>query len=256
MKIVAVIPARLASTRFPRKVLLPIDGMPMVEHVRRRALLCQGLDEVIVATCDQEIAELVTGAGGRVVLTSDTHLNGTTRVAEAIDSIDCSHVVLLQGDEPLMLPRHVEALMEAIRSEPDVLAWNLVAALDNPDELDRHSFVKCAVAAPHRILYCFRRSPFYSEFACNKHFSRKMLGIIAYRKDFLLKLTALPQSAIERDESIEQMRILENGFDFDFVEVSPSLPSINEPHELEEVLSLLRSDPEQQQILGTTLKRK
>ena len=155
-----------------------------------------------------------------------------------------------------MLPRHVEALMEAIRSEPDVLAWNLVAALDNPDELDRHSFVKCAVAAPHRILYCFRRSPFYSEFACNKHFSRKMLGIIAYRKDFLLKLTALPQSAIERDESIEQMRILENGFDFDFVEVSPSLPSINEPHELEEVLSLLRSDPEQQQILGTTLKRK
>lgn len=252
LKIVAVIPARLASSRFPQKVLLLIRGLPMVEHVRRRALLCSGLDEVVVATCDEEIAARVSQEGGRVVMTSCTHQNGTTRVAEAIESIDCTHVVLLQGDEPLLLPRHVEALLTAIRAEPDVPAWNLIAALGNADEMNRHSFVKCAIAAPHRILFCFRRSPFFSDFSYHWQFTRKMLGIIAYRKDFLLRLTKLPQSPIEGSESIEQMRILENGFNFNYVEVAPSLPSINEPHELDEVLHLLSMDPEQQQLLQAT----
>ena len=253
MKIVAAVPARLASTRFPRKVLLPIDGVPMVEHVRRRALLCQGLDEVIVATCDHEIADIVRMAGGKAVMTSNAHQNGTTRIAEAITSIDCTHVVLLQGDEPLLLPRHVEMLISAMRAEPGVPAWNLVGALEAADEMDRHSFVKCAVMQPNRILYCFRRSPFYSEFAHQRVLARKMLGVIAYRKDFLLQLTALPMSPSEAAESIEQMRILENGFDFRYVEVAPSLPSINEPHELEVALGVLRQDYEQRALIKTIL---
>jgi 3-deoxy-manno-octulosonate cytidylyltransferase (CMP-KDO synthetase) len=251
VKIAAVIPARLASTRFPRKVLLPIGGLPMVEHVRRRALLCPSLAEVFVATCDQEIADVVRAAGGKVIMTSDMHQNGTTRVAEAIGAIDCSHVMLLQGDEPLMLPRHLEGLAAAMRSEPEVGAWNLVARLDSPDETDRHSFVKCAITPPHRIMYCFRRSPCYSDFPTQTRFIRKLLGILAYRKDFLLQLTALPLAPVEAAESIEQMRILENGFALDYVEVAPSLPSINEPHELDEVLALLRDNPEQRDLLSS-----
>jgi len=253
MEIAAIIPARLASTRFPRKVVLPIEGLPMIEHVRRRALLCSGLSEVVVATCDNEIAELVGRAGGKAVMTSDDHQNGTTRVAEAIQSIRCSHVILLQGDEPLLLPRHVEKLVSAIEAEPEVPAWNLVGALETPEELDRHSFVKCAVAPPHRILYCFRRSPFHSSFSHQKVVARKMLGVIAYRKDFLLKLTTLPQTQCEAFESIEQMRILESGFNFEYVEVFPSTPSINEPHELGEALALLHSDVEQQAMLRMIL---
>lgn len=249
MKIAAIIPARLQSTRFPRKILLPIHGLPMVEHVRRRALMCSMLSEVVVATCDDEIADVVRGNGGRVIMTSDSHVNGTTRVAEAIDQVDCSHVLLLQGDEPLLLPRHVEALVQAISAEPSVGAWNLIGELDAEDELDRHSFVKCAIAAPHEILYCFRRSPNFSDFRTQKRFVRKMLGIIAYRKDFLLKLTCLPTSPIEKAESIEQMRILENGFGLSYVEVAPSLPSINEPAELEAVLESLSADSEQQRLL-------
>ena len=222
----------------------------MIEHVRRRALMCTGLSEVVVATCDQEIADVVRAAGGRVIMTSNSHINGTTRISEAAADVDCSHIILLQGDEPLMLPRHVEALTRAIVREPELVAWNLVAALNTKDELDRHSFVKCAVTAPHRILYCFRRSPNFSDFATQKGFVRKMLGIIAYRKDFLLALTALEPSLCESAESIEQMRILEHGFQLDYVEVTPSLPSINEPHELDEVLALLEADPEQQSLLA------
>jgi len=249
MKIAAVIPARLASSRFPGKVLLPIDGLPMVEHVRRRALLCDDLSEVVVATCDEEVAAMVGSHGGRAVMTSDAHQNGTTRVAEAIASIDCTHVVLLQGDEPLLLPRHVHALATAMRAQPDVPAWNLVAPVAEAEEMDRHSFVKCAVAQPDRILYCFRRAPYFSAFTEHRRFARKMLGIIAYRRDFLLRLTELPLSPGEKAESIEQLRILENGFPFHFVEVVPSLPSINEPHELDIVMDSLRTDPEQQRLL-------
>jgi len=249
MKIAAIIPARLKSTRFPNKILLPIHGLPMIEHVRRRALMCPSLSEVVVATCDEEIAEVVRGNGGRVIMTSDSHLNGTTRIAEAVAHVDCTHVLLLQGDEPLLLPRHVEALAQAVAAEPEVATWNLIGALDSLDELDRHSFVKCAIAPPHRVLYCFRRSPNFSDFATQKTFVRKMLGIIAYRKDFLQKLTSLPASPIETAESIEQMRILENGFDLSYVEVAPALPSINEPGELQEVLDCLSADLEQQSLL-------
>ncbi len=249
MKIAAIIPARLKSTRFPNKILLPIHGLPMIEHVRRRALMCPTLSEVVVATCDVDIAVAVRANGGRVIMTSDSHLNGTTRIAEAITKIDCSHALLLQGDEPLLLPRHVEALAQAIVAEPEIDTWNLIGALDSQDELDRHSFVKCAITLPHEIMYCFRRSPHFSDFDTQKTFVRKMLGIMAYRKDFLFKLTNLPASPIEIAESIEQMRIIENGFGLSYVEVAPALPSINEPGEIQEVLDCLAGDSEQQSLL-------
>lgn len=250
MKIAAVIPARLQSTRFPRKILTPIYGLPMIEHVRRRALMCKMFSEVIVATCDEEIADVIRENSGRVIMTSDQHINGTSRVAEAVKQVDCSHVVLLQGDEPLLLPRHVEAMVKAIVGEPEVAAWNLVADLTSDDELDRHSFVKCSVAEPHKILYCFRRSPCFSEFEVQKKFVRKLLGVIAYKKDFLSQLEGMPVSTIELAESIEQMRIIENGFQLSCVEVYPSLPSVNETFELQDVLNILSTDSEQKTLLN------
>ena len=112
MKTVAVIPAHLASVRFPEKILFDIHGLPMIEHVRRRALLANSLTEVYVATCDYRIAEVVTSYGGNVIMTNNLHKNGTTRVAEAIADVDCTHVVLLQGDEPLLLPRHIDSVIK------------------------------------------------------------------------------------------------------------------------------------------------
>ncbi len=250
MKIVAVIPARMASVRFPGKILFPFHGLPMIEHVRRRALMSGSVAEVIVATCDNDIAAVVRGFGGKVVMTANTHKNGTTRVAEAVRDIDCTHVMLIQGDEPLLLPRHIDTFAKAIEADPDGDAWNATGPIEHPDELERNSFVKCAIGAKDRILYCFRRSPCYSDFDTQKTFVRKMLGIIAYRKDFLLEITELLPSLIEQAESIEQMRIIENGYAITSVPVIPSLPSVNEPKETEIVLEYIRSNGEQMELLS------
>jgi len=249
MKIVAVIPAHLASVRFPRKILFLFHGLPMIEHVRRRALLSNAVSEVYVATCDQEIADVVRGYGGNVIMTTNTHKNGTTRVAEAIKDIDCTHVMLLQGDEPLMLPRHLDAFAEAIVAEPNGDAWNATGPIEKAEELDRHSFVKCTIGRSEKILYCFRRTPCYSEFEKQREFVRKILGIIAYRKDFLLSLTAMAESPIERYEFIEQMRIIENGFTIKSIAVEPSLPSVNEPGEVDVVLTYIQQNKEQANLL-------
>jgi 3-deoxy-manno-octulosonate cytidylyltransferase (CMP-KDO synthetase) len=254
IKLVAVIPAHLASVRFPRKILFPFHGLPMIEHVRRRALLSGVAADVVVATCDEEIAAAVRGFGGSVVMTANSHSNGTSRVAEAVQNIDCTHVMLLQGDEPLLLPRHLQAFGSAISADAAVDAWNATGPIEQLEELDRHSFVKCAVTPAGRILYCFRRTPGYSSFEKQLGFVRKILGIIAYRKDFLLRLTRLPPGAIEQAEFIEQMRIIENGFELRSVPVEPSLPSVNEPAEAEVVLESIRSDPEQQALLDRVLR--
>lgn len=221
----------------------------MIEHVRRRALLSKAVSEVYVATCDQEIADVVRGYGGNVIMTANTHKNGTTRVAEAIKDIECTHVMLLQGDEPLMLPRHLDAFAEAIVAEPNGDAWNATGPIEKAEELDRHSFVKCVIGKSEKILFCFRRTPCYSEFEKQQEFVRKILGMIAYRKDFLLSLTAIAESPIEQYEFIEQMRIIENGFSLQSVLVNPSLPSINEPQEAEVVLDYLQRSPEQRALL-------
>jgi len=255
MKIVAVIPAHLASVRFPRKILFPFHGLPMVEHVRRRALLSPAIDDVVVATCDDEIAEVVRGFGGNVIMTANTHTNGTTRIAEAAEKLDCTHVMLLQGDEPLLLPRHLNELAEAISKNPSGDAWNATGPIENEDELDRHSFVKCAVSQLKGIMYCFRRSPCFSAIDVQKKFIRKILGIIAYRKDFLMHLTSLPPAEIEKAEFIEQMRIIENGFNLQSVEVSPSLPSVNEPAEADLVLEYIMKSPEQKKLLDDVLEK-
>jgi 3-deoxy-manno-octulosonate cytidylyltransferase (CMP-KDO synthetase) len=249
MKIVAIIPAHLASVRFPGKILFPFHGLPMIEHVRRRALLSESVSDVYVATCDEAIAEVIEGFGGKVIRTSNTHTNGTSRIAEAILKIDCTHVILLQGDEPLLLPRHVDCLTAAIRSNPNGDAWNATGPLEYPEETDKHSFVKCAVSIDKRILYCFRRNPCYSSFDQQQKFLRKILGLIAYRKDFLLLLTQLPTAPIENAEFIEQMRIIENGYYLESVSVTPSLPSVNEPEEAEIVLDYIRNTSEQAELL-------
>jgi len=252
-KVVAVIPAHMASVRFPGKILFDIHGLPMIEHVRRRALLCRTVEQVIVATCDENIAQAVISFGGQVIMTSDKHRNGSTRVAEAVESVDCSHVIVLQGDEPLLIPEHLDALVESIGQNPNADAWNATGSLEEASELDRHSFVKCAVTADNRILHCFRRSPCFSDFATQQQFIRKILGLFAFRKAFLQKLVGLPPSPIETAEFIEQLRILENGFVMQSVPVEPALPSVNEPGEADIILDYLASNPQQKALLARIL---
>ena len=254
MKIVVVIPARMASSRFPGKILFPIYGLPMIEHVRRRALIPKSIAEVVVATCDNEIASVVRSFGGNVKMTSKEHENGTTRAAEAIKNINCTHVMLIQGDEPLLLPRHIDAFAKAIELDPTAEAWNATCPIEHPDELDRHSFVKCAIGSLDRILYCFRRSPCFSDFNKQQAFVRKLLGIISFRKDFLITLAGISPSPNELSEAIEQMRILENNYSLKSVPVQPGLASVNEPEDVDIVLDYMQSNAEQLNLLKLILK--
>ena len=249
MKFIAVIPAHLASVRFPNKILFDFFGLPMIEHVRRRALLSEYLSEVYVATCDKAIAETVSSYGGKVIMTSNKHLNGTSRVAEAILPHDCSHVLLLQGDEPLLLPRHLDAMIKSIEENQNKDAWNATGTINTEDELNSYSFVKCAVMNNNNILHCFRRTPYFSNLDIQQKFVRKILGIIGYRKDFLLHLATLTKTKIESAEHIEQMRIIENGYELHSVAVEPSLPSVNEPHETDIILDFVKNNIEQKTIL-------
>lgn len=251
--VVAVIPAHMASLRFPGKILYPFYGLPMIEHVRRRALLCEEIKRVVVATCDEEIAQVIRQYDGEVIMTANTHTNGSSRVAEAISDIDCSHVIVLQGDEPLLIPGHLDQLVASIDSYPDAAVWNATASIESSDELDRHSFVKCAVNYDGNILYCFRRSPGYSDPEIQKIYTRKILGLFAYRKEFLVKLVGMKPGVIEQAESIEQMRILEYGYKLQSVPVEPSLPSVNEPEEANIIVDYLSSNTVQKELLGKIL---
>jgi len=221
----------------------------MIEHVRRRALLSGYLSEVYVATCDKVIADTVISYGGKVIMTSNKHQNGTSRVAEAVLPYDCSHVLLLQGDEPLLLPRHIDTMIKSIKENQNMDAWNATGEIKTEDELNSHSFVKCAVMKNNNILHCFRRTPYFSNLDIQQRFVRKILGIVAYRKDFLLHLSKLTETLIESTEYIEQMRIIENGYELHSVAVDPSLPSVNEPHETDIILDFVKNNAEQKTIL-------
>ena len=137
MNLVGIIPAHLASVRFPRKILYKFKGIPMIEHVRRRALQSKLLSKVIVATCDKEIAEVIEQFGGEVILTSSKHKSGTSRIAEAASNIDCSHAMLIQGDEPLLLSKHIDKIAKNIKSAIIVPGSGLVKEKAENEGLDK-----------------------------------------------------------------------------------------------------------------------
>ncbi|MEC7475691.1 MAG: NTP transferase domain-containing protein [Pseudomonadota bacterium] len=252
INITAIIPAHLASIRFPEKILFPFFGYPMIEHVRRRALLSEKISDVYVATCDQKIAEAVNAHGGKVILTGDHHRNGTSRVAEAVSEIEASHIILLQGDEPLLLPSYVDSVADAITHDPEGDAWNGTGPINTIEEIERHSFVKCAVAPDNHIMFCFRRGPSHAPIEQQQTFTRKILGIIAFRKDFLQKLVQFAPARTEMSDSIEQMRIIENGHRLISVPFDESLPSVNEPDEAEIAIDYMKNKAIQRMLLFRT----
>lgn len=254
VRVAAIIPARMASSRFPGKPLLMVEGLPMVEHVRRRALLCKEFSEIVVATCDREIAAAVERHGGRILMTSVSHAAATDRVAEAMHYLDCTHVVNVQGDEILVLPEDLARMVRAILAEPAESAWNAVARLDHPGELGDHSIVKCVVSRSNLVLFCsrdFSLLPLHDE-----RFEpvRKILGILAYRRPFLERYGAMERTPLEIAESIDQSRIVEHDVPLHAVEFVKGYPGINEPREVGLVERCLAEDPLQVDVLEKILR--
>ena len=255
MKIIAIIPAHLKSVRLPRKIILKIHGLEMIEHVRRRALLCKFFDEVYVATDNNEIAEIVKRNNGNIIKTKKIHSSGTSRVIEACEGIEASHIVLIQGDEPLMLPDHLNKICESIAKNPHIDTWNATAELSNPEELERRSIVKCILNNEGKIIFCFRGNFSSSTFENQKLYTKKILGLIAFRKDIIMQFKDYLPSTFEISESIEQLRFIENNINLQSVQVNPSLPSINEYEDKKIVLDFIENNLNQKSLLKQILNQ-
>ena len=252
IKIAAVIPARMASTRYPGKPLIEIEGFPMIEHVRRRALLCDGFSEVVVATCDTEILEAVETFGGRVIMTSKEHIMASDRVAEAALNLDCTHVINVQGDEILVMPDDLSNMVESIHAHPDGQYWNAIARIEKPEELSDTAIVKCIVSNSGKILYCARD---FTHLNLNNTFEpvRKILGVLGYTLESLFAFSRLNRTPLETTQSIDQSRIIEHEIPLLAVPFEKGYPGINDLREEQMVREILKTDREQMAILRKIL---
>jgi 3-deoxy-manno-octulosonate cytidylyltransferase (CMP-KDO synthetase) len=157
MKIVAIIPARMGSSRFPGKPLAPILGRPMIEHVYRRTNLCRALDDVIVATCDTEILEAVEAFGGKAIMTSPAHERASDRVAEAAADLDCDVIVMVQGDEPMTYPEMIaESLEPFLKGNEEAACVNLTARIKSQKEFEDPNTIKVVMDQDGFALYMSR----------------------------------------------------------------------------------------------------
>ena len=248
IKIVAVIPARLESLRFTKKIIYPLLDLPMIEHVRRRVSLCKDISEVYVVTNNKKIGKIIENFGGKVLYSKERHLNGTSRVSEVIDRIDCSHVLIVQGDEPLILPRHIDQIINQIKKENKENIWCTTSDLSNKYELDRQSVVKCSIEGS-KILFFFRRSLSHLNFNIQNKYIKKVQGLIVFEKKTLLKYKKFKYSKIEKKEKIEQISYLTNGFNINLINLKPCLPSINYLSDVKEFYQFVKQSPEQKKIL-------
>ncbi len=217
MSVIGVIPARLQSSRLPRKLLLNATGKPLIQYAWEKACQSTLLDEVLIATDSPEIADVATGFGAECQLTG-AHSCGTDRVAEVARGLTatCTHIVNLQGDEPNLDPASIDALVESMTSDPEVQMATLATPITCTAILNDPSCTKVVCASDGRALYFSRCPiPFVRDGAVAPGMEAAPwllhLGIYAYRREFLLKLAALPPSPLEQLEKLEQLRALEAG---------------------------------------------
>ncbi len=237
MKAVAVIPARLASKRLPRKVLLEIAGRPMLAHVYEAVRAAPGLAEVIVATDSEEVLALCRKNGWSARLTSAQHNSGTERVHEVSQSVAADVYLNVQGDEPLARPEHVAVLL-ALMQDPAIPVGTLKTHAAAHDVVNPHA-VKVVTDASGRALYFSRATIPYDRDGTEEIRYYKHLGFYAYRKAALDRFCSLAESALERSERLEQLRFLENGIPIHVAETPFDTVGVDTEEDLHRVEALL-----------------
>jgi len=252
LAIVAIIPARFASTRLPGKPLSDIHGKTMIERVCERARAARTVSRVVVATDDERIARVVRGFGGEAVMTSPGHPSGTDRLAEAARGIEAEVIVNVQGDEPMLDPAGIDAAARALLDDPALPMATLSLPLRSVEEMLASSVVKVVVDARGDALY-FSRSPIphlrlgassdaraAAEAAVASSLARKHVGLYAYRREALLLFASLPPSPLEKAEGLEQLRALHHGMRIRVVPVDgEGGVAVDTPEDLERVRALL-----------------
>jgi len=248
MRIVAVIPARMASSRFPGKPMARIHGMPMIGHCYNRVRLCEALTDTYVATCDDEIFDYIESIGGKSVMTADSHERASDRAAEAMLKIEevtgnrIDILVMVQGDEPMDTPEMIsEALAPMLESE-SVDVVNLMGRIESLAEFDDLNTVK-VVAGPDGNAIYFSREPIPSR---KKGFEdvpmRKQICIIPFRRDYLLRFNNSPETPLERIESVDMLRVIESGGQVRMVMTEHQSIGVDTPDHLERVEQLMVGD--------------
>ncbi|MGI8891720.1 MAG: 3-deoxy-manno-octulosonate cytidylyltransferase [Chthoniobacterales bacterium] len=232
-KVVGMIPARWKSTRFPGKPLHPIAGRPLLQHVWEQCLRAKALDSVIVATDDMRIAEAAFAWGAEVCLTKAEHVSGTDRIAEVVKKMrDVSHVINIQGDEPLVEPRLLNQLARRLQRDPKIEMITAVHPFAIAADAQSPHQVKAVLDRKGRALY-FSRSliPYPREDSQAIRYYRHQ-GIYGYRRDVLLRLVRWPPGPLERAEALEQLRALENGVNIHVVVTESGSPGVDTPEDV------------------------
>ena len=240
MKAVAIIPARLASTRLPRKMLRPLAGQPLLAHVYEGVQASSLLADVIVATDSEEIREFCNERGWTVRMTSPNHRSGTERVQEVSGFIPADVYLNIQGDEPLTRPEHIASLLALMR-DAAVLVGTL-KTLAAPVDVPNPNAVKLVTDSEGRALYFSRATIPYDRDGTHPSYF-KHLGFYAYRKQALDRFVALPESTLEKSERLEQLRFLENGIPIHVAETEFDTVGVDTEEDLNRVESLLRPRP-------------
>ena len=242
MNVLAVIPARYASTRLPGKPLVPLGGKPMIQRVWERVRQAQSVSDVIIATDDERIRSAVQAFGGDVAMPRSDHRSGTERVAEAaLARGDAEIIVNVQGDEPLIEPSAIDAAVEAVREDLEVSVATLAVPISKPADIMDPNVVKAVLDFDGNALY-FSRAPIpwvrdRSGPVHAKHL--KHLGLYVYRRAALLEFATFPQGDLERIEQLEQLRWLENGYRIRVAETEYDSVSVDVPEDIPRVEQLL-----------------
>jgi len=248
MNIVGIIPARMSSTRFPGKPLAKIRGIPMVGHVYFRAKLSKFLDDLFIATCDKEIRDYGRSIGAKVIMTKSTHQRASDRAAEALLKIEKEYnrkidiVVMIQGDEPMIIPRMIDLAVKPMVRIKDIFAVNLMGKINRRDNPEDPNLVKVVADKENFALY-FSREAIPSQKKYSGTVQRyKQIPIIPFTRDSLLKFNRLKPTICEEIESIDMLRILEHGYKVKMVYSPYDTCSVDNVYELKKVEKMMKDD--------------
>jgi len=234
MRVLGVIPARWSSKRFEGKVLAPICGKPMLQHVWERSKIATLLDQVVIACDDQRVFSKAREFGAEAIMTSPALASGTDRIAEAVKNVDCDIIINIQGDEPLIHPAIVDSLANALIEDEACVMATVIKAIREESDIHNPNVVKVVVDDDSNALYFSRAAiPFNRDakpFVQARYF--KHLGIYGYRKNFLKVFCELPKSCLEQFEQLEQLRVLEAGYKIKAIETDRDTIGVDTPEDL------------------------
>lgn len=245
---IGIIPARMASSRFPGKPLANIHDIPMIGHCYFRSKMSQSLEAIYIATCDEKIREYAETIGAPCIMTKDTHERASDRVAEAMLMIEVDTgerhdiVVLIQGDEPMLHPDMIDDVVRGLKNDPSVDVTNGIAPIKTEQEFKDPNEVKVVVDEQGYAIY-FSRQPIPSGAKWNGDIPmQKQVCIIPFRRDYLLEYNETPQTPLEQIESVDMLRIIENGGKIRMVPMEHETLSVDTPYDLERVIEAMAED--------------